>query len=455
VGDVQPSMVAAICERDEESLLVPLSVILNTPSRGTGISAPVEQELRIFGAERCQVAGQILKLPQVTIVSSQVIFHRFYYRKSFANFNLWRIVAVALFLASKMEETHRRLRDILTTVYMLEQHDQGQSGILDPGGNTYSDLKAEVVKYERYVLRELGFEIGLVLHHPHKFILQYTNYLMQDNADQSSEAPKQELARKAWGYLNDSMRTPLCCHMPAHAIAVGAIALAARNLDLPLPKAPPWWEAFDVQEENLNTVMQTMYQLYVRPKATYKNVVVKEEKIAIPNMPGTPAVMSPSPPANEDAVPARKPVPVGSTRPAEKLNEERIAEMLSEETNGAGARANGAASFPPPEPRRSPPPADDALDERRGRDREDDRRRDDRRARDDDRRRDRVELRPVRRDDRYDERRDREAGGPERRDRDDRKAEARIGRRDNRDDRKKRDREPDQPAKRPRNEEFQ
>ena len=35
-----------------------------------------------------------------------------------------------------------------------------------------------------------------------------------------------------------------------------------------------------------------MYQLYVRPKATYKNVVIKEEKIVIPNMPGTPAVFA-------------------------------------------------------------------------------------------------------------------------------------------------------------------
>ena len=30
----------------------------------------------------------------VSIILREVIFHRFYYRKSFANFNLWRIVAV-------------------------------------------------------------------------------------------------------------------------------------------------------------------------------------------------------------------------------------------------------------------------------------------------------------------------------------------------------------------------
>ena len=46
----------------------------------------------------------------------QVILHRFYYRKSFASFDLWRIVSVVLFLASKMEETHRRLRDIIQAV---------------------------------------------------------------------------------------------------------------------------------------------------------------------------------------------------------------------------------------------------------------------------------------------------------------------------------------------------
>ena len=40
-----------------------------------------------------------------------------------------------------------------------------------------------MVKYERYVLRELGFEIGLVLQHPHKFILQYAGALVQDDSE--------------------------------------------------------------------------------------------------------------------------------------------------------------------------------------------------------------------------------------------------------------------------------
>merc|ERR1719478_577127 len=136
--------------REEEELLIPADVLASTPSRKDGVSSAVEVELRIFGCERCQPAGQILRLPQVTIVSSQVIFHRFYYRKSFAAFDLWRIVAVVLFLASKMEETHRRLRDIIQTVYALEQHAKNRDNwMLDPGGHKFADLKAQVVKFER------------------------------------------------------------------------------------------------------------------------------------------------------------------------------------------------------------------------------------------------------------------------------------------------------------------
>jgi hypothetical protein len=174
---------------------------------------------------------------------------------------------------------------------------------------------------------------------------------MADNGEPTADS--KALAQKAWGYLNDSMRTSLCCRVKGHVIAVAAIALAARALNIALPREPPWWEAFDVQEAELKEVMRTIYSLYSRPKATYspKDVVKKEvrEPVSRSPPPGTPAMMSPSPPMEDDV--KQPPPPPPRAKP--RLNDDRISEMLREDSNGPVKHTtNGNSSKP--EPRRSP-----------------------------------------------------------------------------------------------------
>ena len=52
-------------------------------------------------------------------------------------------------------------------------------------------MKNELIKTERYFLKELGFMLLVV--HPHKFVLNYIKIL--------EGSP--ELAQKAWNYIND------------------------------------------------------------------------------------------------------------------------------------------------------------------------------------------------------------------------------------------------------------
>lgn len=95
--------------------------IKNTPSRAAGIDEDTETALRVYGCELIQEAGILLKLypyaqgcgvrvllfkyydscrPQVTMATGQVLFHRFFYRKSFREYDvrvcgiftiLWRV----------------------------------------------------------------------------------------------------------------------------------------------------------------------------------------------------------------------------------------------------------------------------------------------------------------------------------------------------------------------------
>ena len=94
------------------SILIPLGVI--RPSEYSGFSLEEENNLRFFGCELIQDGGIMLKLPQVTIVTGMELFHRFYFRASFSDINIQQSVPACLFLASKLEETFKKICDVIS-----------------------------------------------------------------------------------------------------------------------------------------------------------------------------------------------------------------------------------------------------------------------------------------------------------------------------------------------------
>mmetsp|Transcript_38289 Transcript_38289/g.68342 ORF Transcript_38289/g.68342 Transcript_38289/m.68342 type:complete len:409 (-) Transcript_38289:1988-3214(-) len=235
--------------------------IENTPSRADGIDSETEDTLRMVGCEMIQEAGILLKLPQVVMARALVLFHRFYCRKSFKRCPVRDTTMAALFLACKLEEVYKKIRVIALVFYRVFQR---RDGVRDPatlsvGSPEYFNMKKKIISYEYKILRELGF----VLHveHPHKFILFFCRML----ADEDKEG-NQKFAQTAWNILNDSLRTTLCIRYPPETIACGAIYLAGRVLQRPLPENPPWWTLFDAQTEDLIHVCNTLAWMYRQPK---------------------------------------------------------------------------------------------------------------------------------------------------------------------------------------------
>merc|ERR1719343_1183370 len=111
---------------------------------------------------------------------------------------------------------------------------------LELSGCDCAEMKQAIIAVERQMLRDLGFAAATLLEHPHKYVLQFVKSLKR-----SVDFVVCELAQKAWNFLNDSVRTSLCCAYQPHQIATASIYLAARNLDVKLPEDPPWWAVFD------------------------------------------------------------------------------------------------------------------------------------------------------------------------------------------------------------------
>jgi len=193
-------------------------------------------------------------------------------------FDVRMVAMTTLFLSAKVEEQTRKIVDVINVFYIVLQRKYGAKQVqyLEVRTKTthsvflitypfilqnHDSLKDSLIKTERYILKELGF--NLHVDHPHKFILFYVHILNGTN----------ELAQQAWNYLNDSLRTTLCIRYKPEVIASGAIYLAAKKLAIPLPENPPWYHLYDTTLEQLQIIESEISSLYGMSKIEYINVL--------------------------------------------------------------------------------------------------------------------------------------------------------------------------------------
>ncbi|XP_028780830.1 cyclin-L1-1 isoform X3 [Neltuma alba] len=226
------------------------------------LKQPLESMVVISSKKVAFCFGCILFLfsgrPQAVMATGQVLFHRFYCKKSFARFNVKKVAASCVWLASKLEESPRKARQVIIVFHRMEcRREKLPIEHLDLYSKKYVDLKMELSRTERHILKEMGFICHV--EHPHKFI---SNYLA------TLETPE-ELRQEAWNLANDSLRTTLCVRFKSEVVACGVVYAAARRFQVPLPESPPWWKAFDAEKSGIDEVCRVLAHLYSLPKAQY------------------------------------------------------------------------------------------------------------------------------------------------------------------------------------------
>lgn len=295
---------------------VPPERLKLTPSREAGVARGTERRLRIFGVDQIQRAAQLLRLPQTSAVSAAAVFQRFYFRRSLVDFDVRITAAAALLLACKLEETHRRLKDVIVVFLRLRSRAQLREAgpeacaayagrpapYVDVDSPECLQMRREVQSVEKHILWELGFAVSALLEHPHKYVLQFVKSLKK-----STDFVLCELAQTAWNYLNDSMRTPVCCMYQPHQIATAGIYLAARRLEIKLPSKPPWWEVFDTEPQDMRAIARRIARLYRR---RHDGFVKLPGARRVPDVPPTPLCLDspfpmPSPSPSPPPSPAR------------------------------------------------------------------------------------------------------------------------------------------------------
>ncbi|KAJ2452808.1 hypothetical protein GGF42_003951 [Coemansia sp. RSA 2424] len=231
--------------------------IARSPSQRQGMSQELELDMRAYGCHLIEAAGIVLRVPQVVMASAQVLFQRFYYLASFQDFPLRGTVLGSLFLACKVEENPKSIRNIVNVLDIIIKRDRRFPEVVTDGYDAeFYDLKNEMVIAEMQILRRLGFNVQVEL--PYGLLVNYLRCLGL------TEHP--QLPQLSWNYLNDLLRTPVYVCFQPETIACGVIYLAALKCGVTLPTSPPWWIIFDANEEDIRQVARAAVALHQRSR---------------------------------------------------------------------------------------------------------------------------------------------------------------------------------------------
>lgn len=254
------------------SYLYSNTALANSPSVRQGIPRDVETSNRVFICHLVEQAGNMLKLPITTIVTAQIIIHRFYYRKSMKEHKVLPVAMTALFLACKVEESPRKIRDVLNVFDRLLKKRQKMALVpFDSRSERWERWRTKIKGTELVILCELGYV--LYVDHPHKFMLHY----IRSMEDSKKVDLWKEVAQRSWNFLNDSFRTNLCLRFRPEVLATAAIYLSLRILQVPIPDDPPWYSVFDCALVDLQEAASVMADLYTHHPIEYKAISEQDQ----------------------------------------------------------------------------------------------------------------------------------------------------------------------------------
>ncbi|KAI3505466.1 hypothetical protein L2E82_48197 [Cichorium intybus] len=233
----------------------------NSPSRSDGIDLKKETYLRKSYCTFLQDLGMRLQVPQVTIATAIIFCHRFFLRQSHAKNDRRTVATVCMFLAGKVEETPRPLKDVILVSYEINHKKDPNAIQRIKQKEVYEQQKEIILIGERVVLATLAFDFNV--HHPYKPLVEaIKKFKVAQNAENA--LAQKALAQVAWNFVNDGLRTSLCLQFKPHHIAAGAIFLAAKFLKVKLPSDGDkvWWQEFNVTPRQLEEVSNQMLELY-------------------------------------------------------------------------------------------------------------------------------------------------------------------------------------------------
>lgn len=257
----QPSTLFAnnpVIERVQSQWLFTPEELLRTPSILEGM--PVEQELanRQKGVNFITQVGIMLKLPQLTLATASVYLHRFFMRHAMVQNNKpglhhYSVAATAIFLATKVEENYRKMRELVVACCRVAQKQPNL--VVDEQSKEYWKWRDTILHNEDLLLEALCFD--LQLEQPHRILLDLMRFHdIQEN---------KQLRNASWAFVNDSLITTLCLQSSPRVIASCALFMGIKVAGVALAddeRGRSWWEQLGIDLRDIQKGCNLLAEVY-------------------------------------------------------------------------------------------------------------------------------------------------------------------------------------------------
>lgn len=230
--------------------------LANTPSIQDGMTQAEEKEMRGKGVNFIVQVGIMLKLPQLTLSTAAVFFQRFLMRASLKKeragipkLHHYQTAATALFLATKVEESCRKMKELILAFCRVAQ--KNPNLIIDEQSKDWWRWRDCILHNEDVLLEVLCFD--LTIESPHRQLFEMLKWYGVEH--------NKRLRNAAWGFVTDSNNTQLCLLCTSRTIAVASLYAACRYCDVALSddaKGRPWWEAQHVRLGEIRKAIEYM-----------------------------------------------------------------------------------------------------------------------------------------------------------------------------------------------------
>ncbi|CAM9477210.1 unnamed protein product, partial [Discosporangium mesarthrocarpum] len=321
--------------------------IRNSPSRKDGISEVLEKEYRRKTCFFIKAAGKSLDLPMEAIATAHVFFHRFFILQSFHQHDRFVVASACVFLASKVEESPRKVEHIVIQCHAIWTRAKKP---LESKDKCFRRLREKVLIAERCLLNTLSFQLSV--QHPYTEATSHLRNLKQlgevgnvgsgdishggwgDTGPGRERSRNRQLLQATISMVNDSLLTTLCLQYTPREVAAGVVYLTHLFMDMPRGDI----SLLGVEEVVVSDICDQILALYDKRGACHDTLVVtglrdllKSRLDSVPpaSIQDIPRI-SPTDPASP-ATPQRR---LGSPRPATKPG-------AGADSNGGGEGANG------------------------------------------------------------------------------------------------------------------
>ncbi|KAF2791491.1 cyclin-like protein [Melanomma pulvis-pyrius CBS 109.77] len=232
--------------------------LLRTPSIMDGMSPEDERMHRRKGVNFILQVGMMLKLPQTTLSTAAVFFNRFVMRNSlkarpgYKPLHQYQIAATALFLATKVEENCRKMKELVIACVRVALKDPNK--LVDEQTKDFWKWRDTILYSEDVILESLCFDLSV--EPPYKTMYEMLKYYGVEH--------NKRLRNAAWAFLSDSCLTQLCLLFTSRTIAAASLYAAARTCDIQFPEeaGKPWWEVQYVALRDIRRACNLMVDLF-------------------------------------------------------------------------------------------------------------------------------------------------------------------------------------------------